>query len=169
MLDVIVLFVDICLFKRGPQDVPASWFLFGLVLIAYLIVGELLLMVESDWLEAGMQALTEAGLLLIFCWVILYFTGKTPRFLQTTIALLGTDAIISTPGALLLQWWVAHPEMRLFQTALFALMLWHIAVLAHILRHALSRPLVYGAALALLYILVTYQLMSMIFSPAAAA
>ena len=167
-MDLIVVIIDICLFKRGPQDVPASWLLFGLALIAYLIVGELLLMVEANWLEAALQALMEAGLLLGFCWVVLYLTGKAPRFLQTATALLATDAIISTPGALFLQWWAARPEIRLFQMALFALMIWHIAVVTHILRHALSRPVVYGAVLAVLYIVVTYQIMSFVFSPSVA-
>lgn len=167
-MELFLLFIDICLFKRGPQDVPASWLLFGLALIAYLIVGELLLMVEADWLEAALQALVEAGLLLGFCWIVLFLAGKTPRFLQTATALMAVDAVISTPGALFLQWWVARPEIRLFQMALFALMIWHIAVVAHILRHALARPLVYGAALAVLYIVITYQIMSFVFSPSVA-
>lgn len=165
VVDFLVLFIDICLYRRGPQDVPASWLLFGLALAAYLLVGEVLLIVEADWLEAALQAAVEAVLLLGFCWLVLWFHGKQVRFLQSATALLATDAVISTPGALILQWWTAHPEIRLFQMALFALMIWHITVVAHILRHALSRPLFHGLALAVLYIIISYQIMSALFSP----
>lgn len=168
-MELIVLFIDICLFRRGPQDVPASRLLFGLALIAYLVVGELLLIVEADWFEAALQSLVEAGLLLGFFWAVLFLSGKASRFLQTATALLATDAIISTPGALFLQGWAARPDARLFQMALFALMIWHIAVVAHILRQALSRPLVYGMAVAVFYIIATYQIMSALFSPSLGA
>lgn len=165
VVDFLVLFIDICLYRKGPQDVPASWLLFGLALFAYLVVGELLLMVESDWLEAALQAVVEAVLLLGLCWLLLWFHGKRARYLQTATALVAADAVISTPGALVLQWWTAHPEIRLFQMALLALMVWHITVVAHILRNALSRPLFHGLVLAVGYIVISYQIMSALFSP----
>ncbi len=162
-VDLLVLFVDICLFKRGPQDVPASRLLFGMALVAYLVVGEILLIVQSDWFEAALQAAVEAMLLLGLCWLALSLFGRQARYLQTATALLATDAVISTPGALVLQWWTARPDVRLFQMALFMLMIWHIMVVAHILRHALSRALHYGLALAVLYIVISYQIMSALF------
>ena len=165
-MELIVLFVDICLFKKGPQHVPASRFLFGLALVAYWLVGIALLVVETDWPHAALEAFVESALLLGFAWSLLFLVAhKTERFLQAATALLATDALISTPGALLLRWWAARPGEPLLQLALLGLMIWHIAVVAHILRHALSRPLSYGFALSVLYVIVTYQLMSMIFAP----
>lgn len=160
----LVLFVDICLFKKGPQDVPASRFLMVLALIAYAIVGELLLSVEADWWVAGQQVVVEAALLLGYTAAVLYFVGRGSRFLQTATALLATDAIISTPGALVLHWWLANPAVRAFQMVLFALMIWHIAVVGHILRHALSRPLSNGFVLAVLYVVLSYQVMNALFT-----
>lgn len=165
-MDFLVLFIDICLFKKGPQDVPASWLLFGIALMAYLAVGEMVLTVQSDWIEAALQAAVEAMLLLGLCWLVLTLFGKGARYVQTATALLATDAVISAPGALLLQWWTAHPELRLFQFALVALLIWHIMVVAHILRHALSRALSHGLALAVLYIVVSYQIMAALFGTA---
>jgi hypothetical protein len=162
-MELIVLFVDICLFKKGPQDVPASQLLFALTLVAYWIVGILLLGLQSDWLEATTQAVIESLLLIAFCWAVLRFARMSPRFLQTTTALLATDALISLPGALLLSWWLARPEAAGLQFALLGLTLWHLAVFAQVLRQALSRPLTVGAALAVAYVGLTYTIMSIIF------
>lgn len=166
-MQFLVLFVDICLFKKGPQDVPASRFLLVLALIAYAVVGELLLGVEADWWVASQQVVVEAALLLGYTAAVLYFTGRSARYLQTATALLATDAVISTPGALVLYWWLAHPAVRAFQMVLFALMIWHIAVVGHILRHALSRPLSNGILLSILYVVLSYQVMNALFATSA--
>lgn len=163
-MDFVVLFIDVCLFKRGPQHVPASRFLLVLSLIAYALVGEVLLSVEADWWVAALQVAVEAVLLLAFTGVVLFLAGRSARYLQTATALLATDAVISTPGALILYWWLANPAVRAFQMALFALMIWHIAVVGHILRHALSRPLLHGVLLAVLYVVISYQIMNAIFT-----
>jgi hypothetical protein len=162
-VELIVLFIDICLFKKGPQDVPASRLLFGLALLAYWAVGILLLGLQSDWLEAVVQAVTESLLLLAFCWGVLFVANKRPRFVQTTTTLLATDALISLPGALLLSWWLARPEAQGLQLGLLALTLWHLAVIAQVLRLALSRPLLVGIALAVVYVGLTYMIMGMVF------
>jgi len=162
-MELIVLFVDICLFKRGPQDVPASRLLFGLALVAYWIVGIALLSLQSDWLEAVGQAVTESLLLLAFCWVLLWVTNRLSRLLQTATALLATDALISLPGALLLSWWLSRPDAPGLQFGLVALTVWHLAVISQVLRLAVSRPLAFGVVLALTYVGVTYTLMTMLF------
>lgn len=162
-MELIVLFVDICLFKKGPQDVPASRLLFGLALAAYWIVGIALLSLQSDWLEAIGQAVTESLLLLVFCWVLLLLTNRLSRLLQTTTALLATDALISLPGALLLSWWLARPDAAVLQFGLVALTIWHLAVISQVLRLAVSRPLAFGVVLALTYVGVTYTIMTMLF------
>jgi hypothetical protein len=162
-MELIVLFVDICLFKKGPQHVPASRLLFGLALAAYWIVGIALLSLQNDWPEAIVQAVSESFLLLAFCWVLLRLTNRLSRLLQTTTALLATDALISLPGALLLSWWLARPDAPGLQFGLLALTVWHLAVISQVLRQAVSRPLAFGVVLALTYVGVTYTIMTMLF------
>lgn len=164
-MELIVLFVDVCLFKKGPQDVPASRLLFGLALVAYWVVGTLLLSLRNDWLEAVAQAVTESLLLLGFCWCLLFVTKRLPRLLQTTITLLATDALISLPAALLLSWWTALPDAPGLQLGLLALSLWQLAVIAQVLRLAVSRPLVLGGALAIGYVGIAYTIMVALFGP----
>ena len=157
------MFVDICLFKRGPQDVPASRLLFFLALLAYWAVGIALLSLENGWLEATVQAVTESLLLLAFCWVLLAAFRRLSRLLQTTTTLLATDALISLPGALLLSWWLARPEASELQFGLIVLTLWHLAVIARVLGLAVSRPFAYGGVLAIAYVGITYATMILIF------
>ncbi|MBM4200825.1 MAG: hypothetical protein FJ189_06015 [Gammaproteobacteria bacterium] len=162
-MELIVLFVDVCLFKKGPQDVPASRLLLGLALVAYWSVGIALLSLQNDWLQATAEALTESVLLMAFVWATLLVANRLPRLLQTSTTLLATDALISLPGALLLSWWLARPEAVTLQIGLIGLTLWHLAVIAQVLRLAVSRPLVVGVALAVTYVGLSYTIMTMLF------
>lgn len=164
-MPLIKLFFDICLFKKGPQDLPASRLLLGLTMLAYLLVGVVLLGLESNWGDAVIQALVEVGMLLGFLFVTLKVAGLMHRFMQTTIAMLGTDALISSCAVPLLTWMLTSPQAKGVYLFLLMLMLWHMAVVAHILRHALSRSLAVGLGLAIVYIVASYQVMLLLFAP----
>ena len=94
MLDIIKLIFDICLFKKGPQDVPYSLLLLRLMLIADAGVSFLMLSIGSPWLIALLQAGVGIMLVLGFCWIMLFLGGRPERFYQTSCALLGTEALI---------------------------------------------------------------------------
>jgi hypothetical protein len=174
-MPLIRLFLDICLLRRGPQDLPASGLLLGLALLANLVVSVVLLGLETDWTDAVIQALVGGAMLLGFLFITLKAAGLTPRFLQTSIAMLGSDALISSFAVPLLAMMVlASPDEKsadffllILKIVFLMLMLWYVAVMAHILRHALSRPLGIAVALALVYVLASVQIMSMLFAPPA--
>lgn len=168
-MDLIVLFVDICLFKKGPQNVPASGLLFWMALTAYWVVGFCLLVSQADWPDALIEVVVESALLLAFVWAMLYFALHwTGRFLQTATAMLATDVVISAPGSLVLEWLRATSgAMPMFLLALVALMIWQVSVVAHILRHALDRPLWYGFIAAVAYFLVSYSAVIALFNQGA--
>jgi len=163
-MPLIKLFFDICLFKKGPQDLPASGLLLALTTAAYLLVGLILLGLETNWTDALVQVLAEAAMLVGFLFVTLKVAGLMPRFLKTTAAMLGTDALISCFAIPLLTWMMNAQGTQGVYLFLLLLMLWHLAVVAHILRHALSRPLAVGAGLAIVYVIATYQVMLLLFA-----
>lgn len=165
-MPLLKVFLDICLFRRGPQDVPASPLLFGLAMLVYLIVGVVLLSLEGPLFQAVLQALVELFVMLGFVWVNLRFLHLQPRFLKTGTAMLATDALISSLAVPLLAWMAWSEQGGEPYLLLLILMLWHLAVVAHILRHALSRPLSVGIGLAIVYIVATYQVMMLLFPPA---
>ncbi|ATG88664.1 hypothetical protein [Methylomonas koyamae] len=167
MYQLIVLFFEITILRKGPQDVPAAPVVYRLVFVPYIGVNLLILLLDGSWSKAVAQIAVETALLVGFCYPLLYFAGKTARFPQTFTALLGTDAIISL---------CAIPAVASLQTqigdfafiAVMGMMLWHWLVNGHIFRNALDRPFLFGLALAFLYILISSQVMTLLFAGPAA-
>lgn len=160
-MTVLRLFLDICLFRKGPQDIPASSFLFRLTVIIYLIVGFIFLQLGTTGLKALTETVFETFIALGFVWGLLAFTKKTPRFRQTATSLLGSDALISS---------LAMPFMAAINynagaggpyLIMLVLLIWHISVIGHILRHALSSNLTFGLGIALVYVFMSYQIVAL--------
>lgn len=169
MYNLVKLLFDICLFKKGPRDIPYSVGLLRLLLLIYASVRFLMLAIHTDRLSALLQILVEIGLIVGFSWLMLYLNRKRVRFYQVTCALLGTDTLINflaLPGILTLEtgrggWFV------------FVLMLgligWQCAVIAHIIHHAVEQNLIFSFGLAFLYLLASYQVIALLFPEIAIA
>jgi hypothetical protein len=165
-MPILRLFLDICLLKKGPQDMPLSSLLWGLTFGGYVLVGITVLGLQSPLFDAVEQTFLEAGILLGFCWVTLQVAGLASRFTQTSLALLGSDAVISSFAIPLLLWLTGSEEKQPgAYLLLLLLMLWHLVVVAHILRHALSKPAAVGLGLAIVYLVASYQIMFLLFAP----
>lgn len=162
-MPLLKLFLDICLYRKGPQDLPASVFLFRLVLLAYLLLGMLLLAPDTGAPLAFVQTVTEAIMGLAVVAALLYTVNRPQRFLQMATAWLGTDAIISAVGLPLLRILASLGAGPLVGFSWLALVAWHVAIMAHITRHALSQPLAVGFVVAVLYTVVSFQAMAFLF------
>jgi hypothetical protein len=163
MYDIIKLLFDICLFKKGPQDLPYSVWLLRILLVLYVSIRILMLRIRFDWLNALMQISVEIFLVAGFIWIMLYLTRKLGRFYQVTSAVLGTDALISflaLPG-------IAAMETGQGGSVVFLVVLgligWHWTITGHIIRNALEQSLSFSLGLAFLYLLGTYQVMALLF------
>ncbi len=162
MYELIKLFFSICLFKKGPEDVPGSNFLLSLLIPVYFCVSYLVLSLSNDQINTVLQVLVEVILILGISWVILFLSKKPERYQQTASALMGTDTIIS---------FFALPAMATLigQGSSFAfifvvlLMIWHWVVSGHIFSHALEQPIGFGLGVAFLYMLTSYQVMGFLF------
>lgn len=163
MLIILKIFLDICLFKRGPQDLPASAFFLGIVLFANAVVSMIILSVEAPFLTALPQFLTGIALLVVFIRIVLALSGKMLRFQQTLTALLGADTVISLISLPFLIWISANQNFGVIYYILIASMLWSMAVVAHIIRHALSSSYLFGLGLSILYFLASFKLMVYLF------
>lgn len=164
---LIRLFLEVCLFRKGPQDIPSSLLLFWLTAGAYLLVGFALLGLAVEWLAAIVESLAELALLLGFAWLLLALFRKTPRWRKTATAMLGCDVVISVPAIPLVGWTLAVPDAAGVHLLLFGMILWHIGVVAHIFRHALSKSWTTGLLLAIAYVAGGYSVMMMLFPPSA--
>jgi hypothetical protein len=166
MFEIIKLLFDICLFRKGPQHLPYSPWLLRIMIVIYAIINFLMIHISVGWLYA--LFIVAAGILIAvgFSWTMLYFGRKLGRFYQTACALLGTDALISlfaVPGIASMS--IGHMTLLAF-SVMIGLMIWHWAITSHIIRNALDQTLMFSLGLAFLYLLVSYQVMALLFPEA---
>ena len=155
------LFFDICLFRKGPQDVPAGMALLKLCLLGYGLSGLAMLLLSTPFPVAILQILLDLVLLAGLLHLALLARRHPRRFEQTLSALTGTGALIGLLALPLVAWISqqgAEGGIQLPSLLLLALMAWSIAIMAHILRHALDIPLWAGALGALGYTFLSWTL-----------
>jgi len=157
MVALFNLFLDICLLRKGPQDVPTSVALLQLSVAVYAIVGLVLLLANLNITQAFTLVMLDLGLLLGLTYGVLNILGRGTRFTQTVTALAGTGLLLE-----LIAWplaiWIGQANLRQEAAALpsllyLALLVWNIAITGHILRHALSTTLAFGVLYAFGYLM----------------
>ncbi|MCF7985480.1 MAG: hypothetical protein K9L70_13840 [Thiohalocapsa sp.] len=156
VLSILQFFLDLCMLRRNPQDLPASNALFGLVLAAGLIGGLLLAVAAGASPLVGLGQ-TALDFLLMFAalHLALKLMSKPERFLQTATALVGADTLIGlvalTPISFVGPSPQESPELLLVGLVFLALVVWSVVVTGHILRHAFGLTLGQGAAIAIAF------------------
>src|SRR5262245_23362581 len=96
MLKLLQTFLEIVIWRKGPQDLPASGFLAMLVLLVYAGIG--LASVQLFQLSLRDAAIMTAVTLLMvsaWLWLVLVFFGRRHRFVQTITATLGVAVFIA--------------------------------------------------------------------------
>lgn len=162
MYKLLLLIFDICLLKKGPQDLPESLGLLYLLILLQALINFIILMMSVDLFNATIQVFVGLLLILGLSWVILFFSKKSTRYIQTAGALMATDALIG---------FFALPAMAalmgqgagLGAITVMLLMIWSWVISAHIFRHALNQSFAFGLGIAFLYILASYQVMGFLF------
>lgn len=161
MYELMTLFFRIAIFKQGPQDVPASPIVLRLMLPLYIGLNYVILWLNGSatpWLQIA----ADFAMMAAFTWPLLYFSAKPARFPQTFSAMVGTDCILSFLALPAIASLYSQPN-ELAYVAMLVLMVWHWVISAHILRNALDRSWFFGLGLALLYIMLSSQVMAALF------
>src|SRR3954469_3640185 len=138
--------VDIALLRRGPEEVPASAALLGIVIAVY---AGIVLLVASPFLDSPGRAAAELALsvacTLLFYRAVLRLARKAERFTQTMTALYGISAVVSPIVVPMMAVVAAQPKAQtqpptLLILGIFVLCIWGITVTVYILRQALEWP-----------------------------
>lgn len=140
------LFFDICLMRRGPQDLPSSTSLLRVAGVVYALVALVLASIGGDMGRAAMQVAIDLAVTIVFVQLVLRIRDRGGRFVQTLTALFGTSALLTAFGLPLLFWlrnYVDDEGMVMAGGDLpsflwFLLFMWSLLVVGHILRHALD-------------------------------
>ena len=157
MVQLLRFWLRLCLLQVAPQDLPASNWLLGFSILCYTVVSVLVMALSYGLADGVRMALLELVLLAGFIVLLLYLLDKPMRIRQTLSALTGAGALLGLPALLLVITAPEHEASPLSMVWLI-LLIWNLVVTAHIMRHALSSSLVIGLAVALLYILVSTQI-----------
>jgi hypothetical protein len=159
------IFLDIVLWRRGPQDLPASRLLLALSMAAYVAVSvaQLAMLPESaaNWL---FYTVLDPLLLLGWTWLVLRILGRGARFLQTATAVFGANAMLGfamyLPLQVLLTASGAGPASGLAQAVAWLQVIAFALVTGRILKIATDTNLFTGIMVALTYIVLVIMLMA---------
>jgi hypothetical protein len=155
------LFLDICLFRKGPQDVPVSAMLLKVCVLAYALSGFVVLRLSTPTSIAIPQILLDVALLTGLLHLTLSLRRHPQRFGQTLSALTGVGVLMALLALPLMIWIVqqgSDGDAVLPSMLLLGLMGWSIAIMAHILRHALNIPLWVSAVYAVGYTFLSWTM-----------
>lgn len=172
MMDLLRLYGQIALLRRGPQDVPASPVLLAGTVLAFFAVNAavsvLLPPFPGPWL---LHLLVEVLFLLAWYAVLLRALKKPERFLQTVTALFGYQLVLSPlliASSWLVQRFQQQPDSTLLLPVLvmaLGLAIWLIAAGGHIVKAALEWAMPASVALVILQVLAGQMLLFAIFPP----
>lgn len=159
------VFLDIVLWRRGPQDLPASPLLLGLCGIAYALVSVVQLAMLDEPAGAWLVFVVLDPLLLTAgIWLLLRLFAKRQRFLQTATAVLGTGALLGVALFLPVQFLLGSlgygPESTVAGLMALVLVVVFALVTGRILWLATDSNLFTGVALALTYFLMLNLLLA---------
>lgn len=160
---------DILLLRRGPQDLPYSPQLLVTMAAACVLV-----QLSATLARGQPAAAVIVGAALWFAFtlgtlrLILALRGFANRFVQAATALLGCNlvfTVLALPIALLAGEPPTSPEAMtpgqiLAGVISLPLLLWKIAVDAHVFRHSFEIPFLSGIVIALLWIVAAMALAS---------
>lgn len=172
MLQVANLFLDIALLRRNPQDLPASPLLLRLSLLAVVVSYVLALGSRYPLLESLARALVDVAFLGVFVYALLVWSRHRARFNQSFTALCGTGTILN-----LVSWPVfgllgdgrgGDGFAALGLLLMVAIVIWGVAVTAHIFRQTLDRDWSQAVAVSLLYMVGAYATGALVFAGGAA-
>jgi hypothetical protein len=164
---LIRFFVELCLLRRAPQDLPGSSTLLGLILVINLMASVLVGLAAGLAAPVALgQGLADAVLTLGLLHLALSLTRRPARFLQLATALLGTGTLLSLVAVaplLLLSGAESRGETSLAGLPLIFLLFWSLLVTGHILRHGFDLRLGQGVLIAVAYNVLASTLINTLF------
>ena len=164
------IFIDIVLWRRGPQDLPASGLLLAIAVAVYVGVSAVQLALLGETAATWFFFVVVDPLLLgAWVWVVLRLYGHADRFTQTASAVFGTGAVLGLGLYLPLQLLVTglgyEPTSALAQAFALLLVVAFALVTGRIIKLATDSNLFTGIAVSLTYFLVINYLVGVLRGP----
>ena len=156
MLKITQFFWQMCLLQRGPESLPSSNFVTGLVFSVYVLIA--LTVVSFTRPSHGIDTIIGTisigiGLQALVTFMLLQFKGLVQRFRATFSALLGTNAImllVLPPFNYILLTGSSDSLVLFADSATWVCLGWWLAIAGHIYHRSVEVSILQGSAIAFL-------------------
>jgi hypothetical protein len=164
MTELLRLYSQIALLRKGPQDLPAVGLLLLLTAVGYFIVNALMVLLlplpAGPWLWA---LVLDVLFSLAWYWTLLRVFGRGARFVQTAAAILGYRTVLA-PLSLSSEWLLRrlgeNDTWQLPASVVYIIVLaWMLAASGRVLQAALEWPMPACVALVILEFIAGWMLM----------
>lgn len=165
MNQLLKVFVNICLLRTGPQQLPASRFLLLLTLLTHLLIGLVFALFTLPLPQALLAAAVGTALLYGVVLGLLSAHRKPQRVPQTVAALAGSEVLLGVLALAPTAWFysVEGDSVRIVPSLLsLVIIVWSVVVTVHILRHALQVSQGIALLFALGYTFLAYSVMGVV-------
>jgi hypothetical protein len=161
------IFVDLCLIKTGPKEVPDSEVLLKLVFLIYFLAGTLLLSSSMEFSEAVIQSFIETLLVGLFIYILAIFFAVKNRFNQSITAIYGSGALItifSVPFVFMIENLTKQGgSTGVVGMIVFLIVCWSFIVMANIIREMIQKSFSISLLLTFCYLYLSYQVIQMVY------
>ena len=145
MKELFGLFAQIAISRKGPQELPASWFLLALTVIGYWVLRYTVSALMPPAEHWRLHLLVEVAFTLVWYAVLLRAVGKPERFIQTLTAIFGSYLLLMPPWIIAVHFWQELPEQHALYAPMailaLAIAIWIIRAESYVLKHALELPI----------------------------
>ncbi|MCP3660960.1 MAG: hypothetical protein GY696_00450 [Gammaproteobacteria bacterium] len=172
MQKLINMYVDICLLRAKPQDLPGSMFLVWLTAALGMVSGAVVVVTTMGGVgPALLVSFIDLLLIAVLLRLGLQFTHKIARFEQTLAALFGSAVLINLLTMPIQRMIKQDPSTSIVGDVglLFylALVIWALVIMAHIIRHAFDIRFSAGVMISIGYfLLISFLIQSFFPAPA---
>jgi len=157
MKELVQLFTQIALSRKGPQDLPASSVLLAGTVVAYLLVNYIVSLVLPPITPWRLHLFADIAFTVLWYAALLRAFGKPERFMQTTTAMFGYQLVLAPLWivAIYLSRQYTADTLLQFPAAVIglAIAIWIIRAGGHVLKAALELPMAACVVLIILQIL----------------
>lgn len=145
MKELFGLFAQIALSRKGPQDLPASYFLLALTIAVYWVIRYAVSLAAPPAEHWRVHLLVQVVFTLVWYAVLLRVLGKPERFMQTATAIFGAWMLLEPPWVIAVHYWQGLPKEAVMNEPMailaLAITIWIIRAGSYVLKHALELPL----------------------------
>lgn len=167
-MNIILRYIDICLFKASPADIPSSHWLMKISLLVYLVVGIVISRIDYNWQISLVTSFTELVLMIVVTSLLLQFRGLQMRFTQTITAMAATGSLLGFVGMPVMYFFHQTQDQGqvsgLAMLLLIAIVLWSLMVTAHIFRMALELKPANAVMLTIAYTILSLIIVGLVVS-----